>query len=349
MLSNHTKEFRNASYVQNIFFSIPSSYNLLLSTDIIRSRDPNVLSTADIIVDVGAEFDVEANKFDHHQCSFNEQFSKDFETKLSSAGLIYKYFGKEILKDIIINHKDDIKTTMDKNENKVENVDDETIEILYKKVYESFIEGIDGIDNGIKQYDTDKEKRYKVNTDLSARVGSFNPWWNQETNDEIAMIQFKKAMECVGKELIESVLFIYKGWLPAREIVADSIKNRFEIHKSGQILKLNQFCPWIEHFYEIHEQTPIDPLPIYTLFQDTKGGWRIRAVPKEVGSFDNIKPLPDIWCGKRNDELDEICGVKDCVFIHASGFIGGNKTYEGALAMADKALEYKSEDNTQPK
>ena len=317
MLSNHTKEFRNAN--------------------IIRSRDSNILSTADIIVDVGAEFDKNNNKFDHHQSSFNEQFSNDFETKLSSAGLIYKYFGKEIIKDIILNHKDDIKTDTDKDKD----IDDEMIEILYNKVYESFIEGIDAIDNGINQYDTDKEKKYKVNTDLSSRVKSFNPWWNQERNDEIVMTQFEKAMKCVGKELIATVLYLYKGWLPAREIVIDAIQNRFEVDKSGKILKLNQFCPWIEHFYEIHSKKAIDPLPIYTLFQDTKGGWRVRAMPKEVGSFDNIKPLPDVWRGKRNEELDEICGIKDCVFVHASGFIGGNKCYDGALAMALKALEYK--------
>ncbi len=61
MLSNHTKEFRNAN--------------------IIRSRDTNILSTADILVDVGAEFDINCNKFDHHQNGFSEQFSSDFETK----------------------------------------------------------------------------------------------------------------------------------------------------------------------------------------------------------------------------------------------------------------------------
>ena len=328
-----------------------------MNIDIIRSRDPNILSTADIIVDVGSEFDINGKKFDHHQSSFNEQFSDDFETKLSSAGLIYKYYGKEIIKDILINHSNDIKTNMDKNEeNKMDNndndnnndIDDGLIDMMHKKVYQSFIEGIDATDNGIKQYDTDKEKRYKIGTDLSARVSSLNPWWNQTTNDEIAMKQFEKAMKIVGPELIENVLYTYKGWLPAREIVENAIKNRFEIHKSGQILKLSQFCPWIEHFYEMHKEKAIEPLPIYTLFQDTKGGWRIRAVPKEVGSFDNIKPLPKAWCGKRNDELDTICGIKQCVFVHASGFIGGNQTYDGALKMAEKALECQ-DDNTQTK
>eukprot|EP01084_Bolivina_argentea_P045746 84191_1 len=222
MLSNHTKEFQNAN--------------------IIRSRDTNILLSADILVDVGAEFDINCNKFDHHQREFCQQFSTDFETKLSSAGLIYKYFGKEIIKDIIINHNNDIKTNMDNDIKENDIMNENILNLLYKKVYESFIEGIDGIDNGIKQYDTDLEKRYKINTDLSSRVSALNPWWNQNTNDEIAMIQFKKAMECVGKELIENVLYIYKGWLPGRSIVENAIKNRYEVDKSGQILKLEQFC-----------------------------------------------------------------------------------------------------------
>jgi hypothetical protein len=56
-----------------------------------RSRDPNVLETCDIVVDVGAEYDAEKNRFDHHQRGFSHVFGHGFETKLSSAGLVYKY------------------------------------------------------------------------------------------------------------------------------------------------------------------------------------------------------------------------------------------------------------------
>jgi uncharacterized UPF0160 family protein len=56
-------------------------------------------------------------------------------------------------------------------------------------------------------------------------------------------------------------------------------------------------------------------------------------------SFDNRRPLPAAWRGIRDAELDALSGVDGCVFVHAAGFIGGNKTFEGALAMASKALE----------
>ena len=59
--------------------------------DLKRSRDPNVLDTCDIVVDVGAVYDSDKNRFDHHQRGFDQVFGHGFDTKLSSAGLVYKY------------------------------------------------------------------------------------------------------------------------------------------------------------------------------------------------------------------------------------------------------------------
>ena len=55
-------------------------------------------------------------------------------------------------------------------------------------------------------------------------------------------------------------------------------------------------------------------------------------------------PLPEPWRGLRGDELSKKCGVESCVFVHASGFIGGNTTKEGTLKMAVKALDFKETD-----
>lgn len=50
-------------------------------------------------------------------------------------------------------------------------------------------------------------------------------------------------------------------------------------------------------------------------------------------------PLPEAWRGLRDEALSELAGIPGCVFVHASGFIGGNRTREGALEMARRALE----------
>lgn len=55
--------------------------------------------------------------------------------------------------------------------------------------------------------------------------------------------------------------------------------------------------------------------------------------------FESRKALPSPWRGLR-DELSEVAGIPGCVFVHMSGFIGGNQSYEGALAMARTALKF---------
>lgn len=64
----------------------------------------------------------------------------------------------------------------------------------------------------------------------------------------------------------------------------------------------------------------------------------MQAVAVGPGRFESRKALPLSWRGLRDDELSKEAGIDDCVFVHMSGFIGGNKTFDGALAMAKKAL-----------
>lgn len=49
--------------------------------------------------------------------------------------------------------------------------------------------------------------------------------------------------------------------------------------------------------------------------------------------------MPEAWRGVRDADLSKVAGIEGCVFCHAAGFIGGNETYQGALQMAQKALE----------
>ena len=74
--------------------------------------------------------------------------------------------------------------------------------------------------------------------------------------------------------------------------------------------------------------------------QDERGKqWRVQAVAVSPDRFESRKPLPAHWRGLRDDELSKETGIPGCVFVHMSGFIGGNQTYDGALAMARTALK----------
>ena len=80
---------------------------------------------------------------------------------------------------------------------------------------------------------------------------------------------------------------------------------------------------------------------------DREKAWRIQAVSIGPGSFQNRLSLPAPWQGLRDAELSKLSGIPGCIFVHASGFIGGNKTLEGALEMARQGL--KAGEESEPK
>ena len=294
--------------------------------DLVRSRDPAVLEKADLIVDVGGVFDTESFRFDHHQRGFGEFFSEDYKavTRLSSAGLIYKYFGRDLLQ-------------------KVYSVSDSMLEKAFLRVYDKFICSVDAIDNGV---DIADKRKYSVNTDLASRIGRLNPAWNEDAEDENE--RFRKAMAIASEEIHAQIHGVVKIWLPARVIVQEAYAKRFDYHPSGHVLKLSQFCPWIEHLADIEEareevlgekRKPVEPEVLFGVFTDTTGQFRVRAVPKERGSFENKLSFPERLCGLRDADLDAKTGIQGMVFVHQSGFIAGTKTEFGALALIDLTLQ----------
>jgi len=50
---------------------------------------------------------------------------------------------------------------------------------VLNRIFQEFIEALDGIDNGISQYSNDIQPKYRNRTDLSSRVGWLNPAWNE--------------------------------------------------------------------------------------------------------------------------------------------------------------------------
>lgn len=285
---------------------------------IVRSRNPTILGECDIVVDVGAVYSQAENRFDHHQRGFTEVLGEGYNTKLSSAGLVYKHFGKDILREILPSSSPDL------------------IDVCYKRLYENFIEHIDAIDNGISV--CDGSPRYMVSTTLSSRVGHLNPAWNEPTTTELYSERFVQAMVMTCSEFVAAAQRISDIWWPARSIVRAAIDERFSSHPSGSIIVFTQYCPWKDHLHELEQELGIDPI-IYALYPDAGGSWRIQAVPVESESFSSRKQLPVDWCGLRDAELSAKTGIEGGIFIHANGFIGAHQTKEGAMAMAVAALE----------
>ncbi|TMS19478.1 UPF0160 protein MYG1, mitochondrial [Larimichthys crocea] len=292
--------------------------------EIIRTREPAQLAECDVVVDVGGEFDPKKHRYDHHQRTFAETFhslcpEKPWVTKLSSAGLVYLHFGRQLLAQL----------TQLKE-------DDRQLEVLFDKLYENFVEEVDAIDNGISQYDG--EARYAVSTTLSARVSHLNPRWNSKSQD--TEDGFRKAMKMVGEEFLDRLEFYQSAWLPARTVVENAVKERHQVDPSGEVLLFSQGgCPWKEHLFALEKELQVE-MPIkFVLYPDQNGQWRVQCVPAGLNTFQNRLSLLEEWRGVRDEALSKLSGIKDCIFVHAGGFIGGNKTQEGALEMARRTLQ----------
>jgi len=113
----------------------------------------------------------------------------------------------------------------------------------------------------------------------------------------------------------------------------------FSTESLGTIIVFNKCCPWKDHLFELEVQLGITSPIIYALYEDTGGSWRVQAVPLNPNSFDSRKKLPSDWCGLRDAELSEKANINDCIFVHASGFIGGATTKHAAIEMAVNALQ----------
>ena len=220
---------------------------------------------------------------------------------------------------------------------KLKNVEltDKQLTSVFIKIYQSLIQEIDGIDNGVPQFDG--EPSYRINSHLSNRVKKFNPTWTEEKTSEEVDELFHKAKEYVGEEFQDKVEYFGSEWLPARKIVEKSIDDRFSVHSSGEIIELVRFCPWQEHLREIEKS--LEGVEIkYVLFNSGSSDFRVQCVPVKEGSFVCRKFLNKKWFGIRDQELEKASGIEGIKFCHVTGFIGGHKTRDGSLKMAELSL-----------
>lgn len=294
------------------------------NAELIRSRNPEDWERSDIVIDVGGKYDG-VKFFDHHQREFKDTFSEDYQTKLSSAGLIYKHYGKEIIQQVL-----DLKP------------DNVNVEILYQKIYREFIESLDANDNGINNFSTEVEESRKFNErniKLPAIISKLNPSWKSNPTDKDFDAQFLVSSQLMGSVFLNILEDYGQSWLPAKEIVESAFAKRHEIDASGEIMVLENYCPWISHLYGVEKDNNAEGEVKFVLFKDTSSKWRVSTVSVAPSSFDFRLGLPEELRGLRDQELSDKSGVEGCIFIHASGFIGGANTQEAVYKLAKQGLD----------
>ena len=228
------------------------------------------------------------------------KYRTDGVTKYASIGLLFEEYGRSILKDTV------------------------DIEEVFHKVDENLIKPIDAIDNGIFPV---YQEEYKFKT-LSDVINMYNPSYDEEEkSDEYFLDAVLFAITILDKEIKRA-----NGTVKAREEVVNAIKAC-----DSSILILERFLPYKEAILE--STNPKAEQLKFIIFPSNRGGYTIQTLP--IGKNSNImrKYFPYNWCGLRGEALSKETNIEGATFCHTDGFIAACETLEGAIKMANSALD----------
>lgn len=267
--------------------------------EFVRSREKNLIDKADIVWDVGGVFDTNTKRYDHHQPGAPK---RENEVPYSSAGLIWRDWGRQALMNILDDHS--------------------LVEAVFDRIDSSIILDIDRSDNGVGLPPR--------STDLSNMIHDYNLTWDSEFSgnpmeEDNAFLRATKTMESFFLNRIDGLRARYK----AHDVVLKAYQNS----ENPCVLVMNQRMPWKEVAFKA--ELPI----LYAVFPATNGNWMVDTLPDKPGSFGQKAPLPSEWAGLKDMELAIVSDIPDAVFVHAGRFIGACKTKEGAILMAKKSLD----------
>ncbi|XP_071555001.1 MYG1 exonuclease-like [Temnothorax nylanderi] len=324
---------RIATYYEGFFYSSGVLACALLKllpqykdASIVRSRDKSVLDTCDIVVGVGGEYDPSRHRYDHNIKDFKESVSTiirkpgyDWTVELTSAGLIYCYFGHEILRNVL----SDV-------------TEDGVIDEMFKFIYDKLIKEIDAIDIDEQMYGL--VPLNLLGTNLSARIYGLN--FSLEFHEKEK--QFEKAVALARKVFLEIVQDVKNVHLPSMDIVRHAVESRFEVDSSGEIITLSKSLPYEEYLFKLEMEMNMSPSIKYVIFEAIGSRnlfYWIECMPVALRSRMYRMLLPQAWGGLEGDALVEACGIEGALFVYPERNSGGHKTKDGAITMAQEALK----------
>lgn len=184
-MSNQTIVTHNGNFHADDVFSVALFKRILPSFEVIRTRDPEVIAKADIVLDVGLEYDPERDRFDHHQRG--GAGARENGIPFSSFGLIWQKYGVEAC---------------------------EGNEEVAAAVDAGLVSTIDAIDCGYVE-------GVQEGISLSHTIGMFNPTWQEEGDFDAA---FDEAVEFASRVLARFIAAA-SGGISAKAVVAKAIEN----------------------------------------------------------------------------------------------------------------------------
>ncbi len=160
---------------------------LFESLELVRTRNDELLSTCDLVFDVGG------GTYDHHT---NDKEYRENGIPYAAAGLVWRDFGQALLAK--------------------KGFPEHSIEKVFLHIDKQYMQGLDAIDNGVRF------NREIIVPDLTTDLHRFNPKWNKDQHETE---QFYKAVEYAKTSfllLIEDQL----AKIAAKGLIHDSYLNR---------------------------------------------------------------------------------------------------------------------------
>jgi len=267
--------------------------------EIFRTRDPEIIKNGDYVFDLGGVYDEIKNRFDHHQ---KGGAGKRGNGLPAQAGIEYSSFG-------LVWKKFGIELS---GLEKVANI-----------VEEHLVAPTDAFDNGFNLV----ENKYNISPYFIDHFFlAMVPTWR-----EVSLTQDEMFLKCVeiAKEILSREIIQAKDSVLAEEKVISIYQNA----KDKKIIVLDQNYPYENILNKFSE-------PLFVVYPRTSdNSWGVKAIKEDPKTFKNRKDFPASWGGLRDEELQKITGVSNAVFCHRGLFLAVAKTQEGAIKLAQIAVE----------
>lgn len=286
---------------------------------IIRSRDPEELEKADLIIDVSGLND--EKHFDHHSPAFNLKRSNGIA--YATAGLMWQHFGKDCLQRVIELFE-------------IENVTPAILEAAFERIDREIMTAVDLNDNG--ELNCYLERTIQPDDHQRRVFNALNEFYLNEPSIPylIAMMNLPNVSPKDQDRHFSASVNMLRTFLKnacANALYTEiGIARVLEIYDGSELLIMHEPLPWSAAVRSHFDKFKNCCLAIYP---DRKRGWRIQSLPRSLSErFKNKITAPANWCGLNFEELDKATGLKDTIFVHRSGFTGGALSYETNLKMA---------------
>lgn len=301
-------------------FGVGVLMGIFPSHTLVRTRKQALIETADFVVDVGGIWDAATGRFDHHQRGFDgarPAHAVDGQTVpgvgYASAGLVWSAYGGDYVQAWAARHGHAL--------------DEAAVASVVRSIDHSLVQYMDRVDTG--QSDVAPGL-----FGLSSLIAQLNTHWLEEqglNGSAKAALQQTRFLEAIAITRTFLDHAISKKIAQIRAM--DTVRNAPRL-LNGRVLHLAEGgMPWT--------RVVVDEMPdvMFVIYPDSEGDQhQIKTVPVESGSFTARLDLPASWAGLRDTELAAVNGVPDSVFCHTNLFIGGARSFEGAVKMAALAL-----------